>query len=58
MFQNYGSPTSVTRLKVVPNMADPISLNENLPVAFLYTGILLKNCKHDASLPAEQAFMR
>ena len=29
--KNYGSPTRVTRLKVAPNMADPISLNENLP---------------------------
>ena len=26
--ENYGSPTSVTRLNVAPNMADPISLNE------------------------------
>ena len=26
--KNYGSPTRVTRLKVAPNMADPISLNE------------------------------
>ena len=25
---NYGSPTRVTRLKVAPNMADPISLNK------------------------------
>ena len=25
----YGTPTLVTRLKVAPNMADPISLNEN-----------------------------
>ena len=25
------SPTRETRLKVVPNMADPISLNENSP---------------------------
>ena len=30
--QSYGTPTRVTRLKVAPNMADPISLNEN----FLY----------------------
>ena len=29
--KNYSSPTRVTRLKVAPNMADPISLNENLP---------------------------
>ena len=29
--KNHGSPTHVTRLKVVPNMANPISLNENLP---------------------------
>ena len=26
-----GSPTSVTRLKVAPNMADPIRLNEKRP---------------------------
>ena len=26
--KNFGSPTSVTRLKVAPNMADPISFNE------------------------------
>ena len=26
--KNYGSPTLVTRLKVAPNMVDPISLNE------------------------------
>ena len=25
--KNYGSPTSVTMLKVAPNMADPISIN-------------------------------
>ena len=29
--KNYGTPTRVTRLKVAPNMADPISLSENLP---------------------------
>ena len=29
--KSYGSPTRVTRLKVASNMADPISLNENLP---------------------------
>ena len=29
--KNYGTPTLVTRLKVAPNMADPISLNENFP---------------------------
>ena len=29
--ENYGSPTQVTRLKVALNMADPISLNKNLP---------------------------
>ena len=29
--KNYGNPTRVTRLKVAPNMADQISLNENLP---------------------------
>ena len=29
--KNYGTPTRVTRLKVAPNMAEPISLNENLP---------------------------
>ena len=29
--KNYGSPTRVTRLKVALNMADPISLNKNLP---------------------------
>ena len=29
--KNYGTATLVTRLKVAPNMADPISLNENLP---------------------------
>ena len=30
-FKNDGIPTRVTRLKVELNMADPISLNENLP---------------------------
>ena len=29
--KNYGSPTRVTRLKVEPNMADSISLNEKRP---------------------------
>ena len=29
--KHYGSPTLVTRLKVAPNMADPISLNEKRP---------------------------
>ena len=29
--KNYGSPTGRTGLKVALNMADPISLNENLP---------------------------
>ena len=29
--KNDGSPTRVTRLKVEPNMADPISLNEKRP---------------------------
>ena len=29
--KNYVSPTCVTRLKVEPNMADPISLNEKRP---------------------------
>ena len=29
--KNYSTPTRVTRLKVGPNTADPISLNENLP---------------------------
>ena len=29
--KNYGTPTRVTRLKVAPNMADPISFNENRP---------------------------
>ena len=29
--KNCGTPTCVTRLKVKSNMADPISLNENLP---------------------------
>ena len=29
--KNYGTPRRVTRLKVAPNMADAISLNENLP---------------------------
>ena len=28
--KSYGSSTRVTRLKVAPNIADPISLNENL----------------------------
>ena len=28
--KNYGTPTRVTKLKVASNMADPISLNENL----------------------------
>ena len=32
-YVNYGGLTHVTRLKVAPNMADPISLNENLWVA-------------------------
>ena len=30
--ENFGTPTLGTRLKVSPNMADPISLNENLPL--------------------------
>ena len=29
--KKYGTLTLVTRLKVAPNMADPTSLNENLP---------------------------
>ena len=29
--KNHGSPTRVTRLKVAPNMANPISLNEKRP---------------------------
>ena len=29
--KNYVILTLVTRLKVAPNMANPISLNENLP---------------------------
>ena len=29
--KNYGIPTLITRLNVAPNMADTISLNENLP---------------------------
>ena len=29
--KNYDSPTRVTRLKVAPSMADPVSLNENGP---------------------------
>ena len=29
--KNYCTPTLVTRLKVAPNMGDPISLKENLP---------------------------
>ena len=29
--KHYGTPTLVTELKVASNMADPISLNENLP---------------------------
>ena len=29
--KNYGSPTRVIRLKVEPNKADPISLNEKRP---------------------------
>ena len=29
--KNYGSPTRVTTLKLAPNMADPISFNENRP---------------------------
>ena len=28
-FKNYVSPTRVTRLKVAPNISDPLSLNEN-----------------------------
>ena len=28
MFQNDGSPTRVTRFKVAPNMADPISIKD------------------------------
>ena len=31
VFQNDGSPTLVTRLKVAPNMVDSISLNEKRP---------------------------
>ena len=27
--KNYGSPTRVTRLKVAPNMADPISIKDS-----------------------------
>ena len=30
-FKDY-TPTRLTRLKVAPNTADPISLNENLPL--------------------------
>ena len=30
-FKNYSTPTREIRLKVAPNMTDPISLNENLP---------------------------
>ena len=29
-FKKYGTPEHVTRLKVAPNMADPISLNEKM----------------------------
>ena len=29
--KNYGSPTRVTRIKVEPNTADPISVNEKRP---------------------------
>ena len=35
--KNYGSPTRITRLKVALNMADPISLNENLAYRSLKT---------------------
>ena len=31
VFQKLRQSTRVTRLKIVSNMADPISLNENLP---------------------------
>ena len=27
--KNYGNPTRVTRLKVAPNMADPISIKDS-----------------------------
>ena len=30
MFQNYGNPTRVTRLKVAPNMADPTSMKHSV----------------------------
>ena len=29
--KTYGTPTFVTRLKVAPNMADPISVNGTIP---------------------------
>ena len=29
--KNYGNPTRVTRLKLAPKMADPISRNETIP---------------------------
>ena len=32
VFKNYCSPTCVTKLKVEPNMADPISFNEKTPL--------------------------
>ena len=31
VFQNYGNQTRVIRLKVAPNMADPISFNVKRP---------------------------
>ena len=30
-YKIYGPPTPITKLQDAPNMADPISLNENLP---------------------------
>ena len=29
VFENYGSPTLVTRLNIAPNMVDPISIKDS-----------------------------
>ena len=44
--KNYGSPTRVTRLKVAPNMTDPISLNEkrSRSIKFIRIWSILKGC--------------
>ena len=46
LFQNHVSPTCVARLKVAPNMADPISLKENRLPLSLSADTLLKLVRH------------